>query len=177
MKHLTLLVLSSATLVWGAAPAWALDAYQDRKGPFLGLGVGGGGGATDTDNVEVRDGAGLVLMGRGGGGISQGMTMDLSFVWFTRDRAGHGLLAAAGNLFLTEELFVRLGVGLGKGEITDKDGDTLQEDFNLGVLAGGGVEFFLNANMAASLTVQVQRHTMGSVRYSGAHGFAGLTWY
>ena len=53
----------------------------------------------------------------------------------------------------------------------------LTEDFSLGLLGGGGVEFFLNSNLAAGLTVQLQRHLMSAVRYTGLHAVAGVTWY
>ena len=60
---------------------------------------------------------------------------------------------------------------------TDGEGDTLVEDFSLGLLGGGGVEFFLNSNLAAGLTVRLQRHLMSAVRYTGLHAVAGVTWY
>ena len=65
----------------------------------------------------------------------------------------------------------------GRGRVTDGQGDTLVEDLSLGLLGGGGVEFFLNSNLAAGLTVQLQRHLMSAVRYTGLHAVAGVTWY
>ncbi len=160
-----------------APAAWALDGYQDRKGGFAGGGVGGGGGSTDADDVAGGEGAGPFVMARVGGGLGDGLTMDLSYGWFTRDKVGHGLMAASANIFVTEQVFVRLGAGLGRGRVTDGEGDTLVEDFSLGLLGGGGVEFFLNSNLAAGLTVQLQRHLMSAVRYTGLHAVAGVTWY
>lgn len=177
MKRAATLALSAALTAAHPGAAWALDGHQDRRGALGGLGIGGGGGSTDTDNATVRDGAGLTLTARVGGGLSQDLTMDLSFMWFTRDRVGHGLLAVAGNAYVTDEVFVRLGTGLGRGTVTDGDGDEVASDFSLGALVGGGVEFFLNSNLAASLTVQGQYHFLSAVRYTGVHGVAALTWY
>lgn len=177
MRLIAMFVTALAALTLAAPSAFALDGYQDRKGAFGGFGIGGGGGKTDVDGVDVRDGIGLVGQARVGGGLNQHLTMDLSYTWFTRDRVGHGLLAVASNVFLTDELFLRLGVGVGRGVVTDKDGDTLKEDFSMGLLAGGGIEFFLNSNLAANFTVQLQQHLVSAVGYSGVHGVAGLTWY
>ncbi len=177
MRLISATVTTLATLLLAASPAMALDGYQDRKGMFGGIGIGGGGGRTDVDNVDVGDGIGIVAQGRVGGGINDRLTMDLSYTWFTRDRTGHGLLGVGSNIFLTEELFLRLGVGLGRGVVTDADGNAETEDFSMGLFAGGGIEFFLNSNMAAGFTVQLQQHMVSAVRYTGVHGVAGLTWY
>ncbi len=181
MKLITMILAAAValSLALSLAPsvAHALDGYQHRKGVFAGGGIGGGGGKTDADKADIRDGIGMVLQGRVGGGLNERLTMDLSYTWFTRDRTGHGLLAVGSNIFLTDELFLRLGVGLGRGIVTDSDGETLAEDFSMGLLAGGGIEFFLDANMAAGFTVQMQQHLVSSVRYTGVHGVAGITWY
>lgn len=177
MRHSATIVTCLAALLMAAPPALALDAYQSRKGVFAGGGIGGGGGKTDVDGFDGGDGIGIVVQGRAGGGLSQNLTMDLSYTWFTRDRTGHGLMAVASNVFLTDELFLRLGVGLGRGAVTDSSGDVETEDFSLGLLAGGGIEFFLDSNLAAGFTVQLQQHLVSKVQYSGVHGVVGLTWY
>ena len=177
MRFISTIAATLATLLTLATPAFALDGYQDRKGAFGGIAIGGGGGRTDVDGFDVGDGIGLVAQGRVGGGLNDRLTMDLSYTWFTRDRVGHGLMAVASNIFLTDELFLRLGVGLGRGVVTDAAGDTETEDFSMGLLAGGGIEFFLNSNLAAGFTVQLQQHLISAVRYTGVHGMAGLTWY
>ncbi len=182
------LALLAGLAVW-PSPAEALDAWRDRRGPFAGIGVGGGAGVSETDHDlrGERQGVGLFGMARAGGGITRRLTMDVSLGWMGRGffffvmstTEIYMLVAAATNVFLTDEVFVRGGLGVARGTLADEHPDKTNEvsAFSLGYLAGGGIEFFLNADLAASFTVQFQQHLFSDVRYTGVHGFAGLTWY
>ena len=139
-------------------------------------------------------------MGRVGGGIEERVALDMSLGWFgygqkksgVETQAQHTLLAVAANAFLSDHLFVRGGLGVAHGAATREapppdagsEGEAVpdpttdeESGMSLGFLGGGGIEFFLNSNLAASFTLQFQRHMGGPVGYSGVHGFAGLTWY
>ena len=185
------IVLTAVLLL--PSPANALDARRDRRGIYFGLGVGGGSGTSphDASLRTDRGGVGMVLHARGGGGLSQKLTFDASLTQFRQAETGeaveevseHTLLAIAANAYLTKHLFLRGGVGISQGSLYDTAtvlGAKVSNDASamaLGVIAGGGIEFFLGSQMAASFTLQGQFHTAASVRFSGVLGYAGITWY
>jgi len=178
-----------AAMLAAPAAAHALDAWRDRRGPLAGVGFGGGAGASDTtaNLAGDRSGVGLFGMARAGGGVNRRLTLDASVNWFGYGEKSTGretsnqhlLLAAAANVFLTDNLFARGGLGVARGILTDEysDRDLEVAEFSIGYLAGGGVEFFLSSDLAASFTMQWQQHVVADVTYTGVHGYAGLTWY
>jgi len=178
----------AALAVW-PSPASALDAWRDRRGPLAGIAVGGGAGVSETDeNLQGgREGVGMFGLARAGGGLNERLTLDASVSWFYRPEkikslettSSHVLVAAAANFFFTKNLFARAGIGVGPGTLADEYPDRTREvsSWALGYLAGGGIEFFLNSDLAASFTVQYQQHVFSKVRFTGLVGFAGLTWY
>jgi hypothetical protein len=185
------MVLTAVLLV--PRPGHALDARRDRSGVYFGIGVGGGTGTSPHDFSLQKDrgGVGMVLHARAGGGLSQKLTFDASLTHFTQTETGgpieeanqHTLFAVAANAYLTDSLFLRGGVGISQGELSDSFTALGAKVTNsasamaLGVIAGGGIEFFLGSDMAASFTLQGQFHTAATVRFSGVLGYAGITWY
>ena len=188
LKNFTTIPLVLAAVLW-APHALALDGYQDRKGPLVGAAIGGGyvASATEASVRGDRNGMGLAMGARVGGGVSDGLTLDLSFLHLgtaekegdVEIRSAHLHIAVGANLFLTDNLFLRGGIGLGNGALNDEAGDASTEktDTSLAVFGGAGLEFFLDSNLAASFLMQIQQHMVSEVRHSGIVGMAGLTWY
>ena len=178
-----------AVLAAWSSPASALDAWRDRRGPLAGIAIGGGAGVSETDAQlkSGREGVGMFGLARAGGGLNERLTLEAAVSWYYRPEkisglqttSSHVLVAAAANFFVTEHVFARAGLGFGPGTLADEYPDRTREvsSWSLGYLAGGGLEFFLNSDMAASFTVQYQQHVYSKVTFQGLVGFAGLTWY
>lgn len=147
-----------AGILTSSATAFALDAYQDRRGLFTGIGLGGGAAFQGDEQ-----GGAMMIDLQLGGGATRDLTFDLDLdVWFQLMDTHENWMITPGpelNYFITEGLFVRGGLGLalvfvtgdevketvpGGGKSSEKTDFTLGGDFSLGL----GYEFFAGANLA-----------------------------
>jgi hypothetical protein len=170
-----------AGILTASASAFALDAYQDRRGLFTGIGLGGGaafeGGGTG--------GAALIDL-QLGGGATRDLTFDMDLdIWFQLMDHHDNWMITPGpeiNYFITDGLFVRGGLGLALVFVTgEKVKDPVpgggksseQNDFTIGFdgSLGLGYEFFVNSNLALGMAVEgdyvvLKGDDVGSVNFS-----------
>lgn len=135
-----------------AAPAGALDGYQDRRGLFTGIGLGGGAAFQDGD-----PGGALLLDLQLGGGATERLTLDLDVdFWFQSMENHDNWLITPGpevNFFLYDGLFIRGAIGMA---LTFMNPDAGDADFEIGFdgAVGAGWEFFAGSNLALGLCVE-----------------------
>jgi hypothetical protein len=178
-----------------ASSAFALDAYEDRRGVFGGLSIGAGAGsaASTPDSAPNLDsGYGLGFHGHGvlGGGITESVTAAADLNWWVRSvRKGereysnqHISALGTANFYILDNIQLLAGAGFGYG-IWNGDYGTNDENFNfqeLGFAAkvGAGYEFWLNGNTALNFNLSYARHFYPrGGHFDTASGLIGLRWY
>ena len=148
-------VLAWALVLLTTSSAFALDAYQDRRGVFSGVGVGVGVGKADADKAESQ--TGFNFRGRLGGGANKQLTLDGevgAWVHFDDDQGASiysGLLGV--SYFPLDGLYVR-GVG-GASYLSVDEGES---ETGLAFGAGLGYEFFVDANLAIGIGADYLQH-------------------
>jgi hypothetical protein len=140
-----------------SSPAYALDAYQDRRGFFTGIGMGGGGAFQDG-----KPGGALLFDFQLGGGATKNLTLDLDTdLWIQIMDGYKNILLTPGpevNYFFGDTgLFVRGGIGMALTfiRIEDPPEGADDSDFKIGFdgSVGFGWEFFAGSDLAAGLAV------------------------
>ncbi len=141
--------LALLVLTCTAAPAMAIDGYQDRKGLYGGLGTGGG-----VEFLGSDPGGGLFFDAQLGAGATQNFTLALDMDFWTHVFNGNKIyMLTPGpevNFYIGDTgLFIRAGVGMAMTWPKN-------QDFMLGfdTSLGAGYEFFGGANTAMALAVE-----------------------
>lgn len=190
--------LIAAAVVLGAlcvsSNAFALDAYQDRRGLFAGVGLGGGPGAASVDNVAditgLDDGRqmGLHFNVLVGGGITERLTGAAEASWWIRTvQLGerhldhqHFSFMPVVSFFLFEGLHLKGGAGLAYASFdAERSGVSVHHyrEMGLAAKAGAGWEFFLNGTVAAGVDLTYTRHFYGGANFDTVNGALTLKWY
>lgn len=167
------IALSALMLLSLTGPAFALDAYKDRRGFLVRVGVGGvASQACGRECTDRHLGLGLRL--RAGVGLNKNTTAD--FGLHITDSAGEGLapaqgdsertivtLAVGANYYLDSGLYVRGTFGLGQFEETPPSipTGTLPSVKETGLVYGAevGFEVFANADWAVAISADLERHS------------------
>ncbi|MCA9543088.1 MAG: outer membrane beta-barrel protein [Myxococcales bacterium] len=162
--------LVALLLVGLAAPAWALDAYRDRRGLYYGLGIGGGNVTSKTDGSEGDGTLGFNIRGRLGGGVSQQLTLDgeLGMNLHSEEFAGGAEVSrqlytmyVGANFYPLKDtgLYLRGMGGMAVASVTVDIpglGSDSKSETGLGLGAGAGFEFFVNADLAIGVGADYQ---------------------
>lgn len=177
-----------------AAPASALDAYQDRRGILVGVNLGGGPGSANVDNPIELTGLddhrqiGFQLGAEIGGGMSERITGTLGFNWWIRtisinqrslDHHQLSILPTA-RLFVIDGLYGMAGAGLAYAAFdAERAGATLTRYREMGFAAkvGAGYEFFLNGTVAAGLEANYTRHFYSASDFDTVNALVTVRWY
>lgn len=178
-----------------ASSAFALDAYEDRRGVFGGLSLGAGAGSTVSQpdaGPNLDSGYGLGFHGHGvlGGGITKHVTAAADLNWWVRsvqkgDRSysnQHLSALGAANFYVLDNIQLLAAAGFGYG-IWNGDYGGGNDDFNYQELgfaakAGAGYEFWLNGNTALNFNLSYTRHFYPrGGHFDTASGLIGLRWY
>ncbi len=182
--------LIAVMLVGFAAPAWALDAYRDRRGLFYGLGLGGGNVTSETKTGEGDGTLGFNIRGRIGGGVSQMLTLDaeLGMNLHSEDFGNDVTVSRqlytmyiGGNLFPIENLglYVR-GMGgmvVASATIDTPVGSDSASETGLGLGVGAGFEFFANADLAIGAGADMQWISIEDTDLTMISLGINATWY
>lgn len=186
------MVFALATFV--ASQAFALDAYQDRRGIFAGVNVGGGAGfvgvdpVTDVTGLDENRRLGFHLGAEVGGGIGTRLTASLQGNWWIRtvtlgsrhlDHQHLNFMPTA-NLFIIDGFYAEGGAGLAYAVFDAERNDIrIQKYREMGLAAklGLGYEFFLNGTVAAGIKAGYTRHFYGNANFDTISGMVTLRWY
>ena len=165
--------VSAAIVLLSAAPALALDGYQDRRGLFLGVNAGGGISAPAEGDSEFGSRFGM----RVGGGVSESLTLDVSGDFlFMGDKLGRVLsFYGGGAYFFVPMAFVRAGIGFShyKRDV----GLVSESDPGLSFQVGAGFEMFVNSDLAAGFSVNYDRQQFDPGGINQVTGLIGISWY
>jgi hypothetical protein len=193
MRHL-LGAVSFLALILVSSSAFALDAYQDRRGIFLGMGLGGGIGAASTDlsgestGLDTGRQIGLDLSATVGGGVTESLTIGAQGNWWVRtvkfgERSlehQHLNLLANANLFILSGLYVEAGAGLAYAAFDTARGDIetfTYRELGLAARGGAGFEFFLNGTTALGVNAGYTRHFYNNAEFDTLSVGFTVRWY
>lgn len=177
--------------------AMALDGYQDRKGPFIGVGLGGGVSLVEADpegdvtGIDQGRKVGLHLHGIVGGGATDNLVFGAEANWWARtvyiegkeDRAlEHHHLNFSGVLdfFLFENFYVEGGMGMAYGIFdVERNGTTefRYQELGLSAKMGAGFEFFTSSNVAIGMRANYTRHFYSKASFDTLSAGFTLRWY
>ncbi len=185
-------VVVAFVLMLIASDAFALDAYKDRRGMFVGLGVGGGVGSVPDQPGEVTgvaDGEmGLATQLTVGNGIWKILTMGGQFNWWVRtvdvneqSLSHHHLnFLATASFFPLDFLYATGGFGMGYA-IYDSSvaGIEVKKYRELGIAAkvGAGIEFWVNGQVATGVEAAYTRHFYSGSDFDTFTGALVVKWY
>lgn len=192
-RHLTTTAIVLIALFFGVE-ATALDAYEDRRGLFLGIGIGGGVGAATTtfdgDQTGLDEGRqlGLNLSATLGGGANEFLTLGGQGNWWIRTvKVGSRSLShqhlnflADANLFFFDGFYGEGGVGLAYAVFdTARNSETTFTYRELGLAAkvGAGYEFFMNGTTAVGFNASYTRHFYNNANFDTVNGAITVRWY
>lgn len=185
-------VFALVTLI--GSQAFALDAYQDRRGIFAGVSVGGGAGfvgvdpVTDVTGLDENRRLGFHLGAEVGGGIGKQLTASLEGNWWIRtvtlgsrhlDHQHLNFMPTA-RFFIFDGFYAEGGAGLAYALFDAERNDVqIQKYREMGLAAklGAGYEFFLNGTVAAGIKAGYTRHFYGNANFDTISGMVTVRWY
>lgn len=136
-----------------SSPAFALDAYQDRRGLMGGV-MGGGGVVFTPDDVSGVMGLGVQF----GGGATEWLTIAATVDLYWLPALEQDALALRPGVqirgFVVGGLFGELNAGM---VWLAQEGD---DELGIAVGVGIGYEFFVGASQAISLSLGYERHAV-----------------
>lgn len=157
IPKLTAAMLGAAMLVMiFSSQAYALDAYQDRRGFFAGIGTGGG--------VAIQGGnpGGAIMFDlQLGGGATKNLTLALDTdLWIQIMDGYNNIVLTPGpevNYFFGDTgMFIRGGIGMALDFIKYDPEPDNADKFKIGIDAGIGLgwEFFAGSDIAVGLALE-----------------------
>ena len=167
------LVIAAIVLLW-AAPALALDGYQDRRGLFLGVSAGGGLISPPGGESEFSKRFGV----RVGGGVAENLTLDVSgdFLFMGGDIDGRIFsFYGGGSYFVVPMAFVRAAIGF--SQLKQDFALTNETDPGMAFQLGAGFEMFVNSDLAAGFSVTYDRQQFDNRGFNLVTGLIGISWY
>jgi len=166
------LVTAGIVLLW-AAPAFALDGYQDRRGLFLGLNAGGGRSSPSEGPSEFGRRFGV----RVGGGVAESLTLDVlgDFLFMGGDAGRVFSFYGGASYFVVPMAYVRGAIGF--SQLKFDVGLNTETEPGLAFQVGAGFEMFVNSDLAAGFSVNYDRQEFDSGGINQVTGLIGINWY
>lgn len=165
------LVTAAIVLLW-AAPALALDGYQDRRGLFLGLNAGGGRSSSEGDSEFGRR-----FGARVGGGVAENLTLDVlgDFLFMGGDSGRVFSFYGGASYFVVPMAYVRGAIGFSQLKVDVLLGS--ETESGLAFQVGAGFEMFVNSDLAAGFSINYDRQEFDSRGINQVTGLIGINWY
>lgn len=190
----TIALLISLAATFAAAPAFGLDAYQDRRGIFAGANLGGGAGFAAVDSTADLTGLdenrqlGLHLGVEVGGGLSERLTASFESNWSIRTvtigsrhlNHQHLSFLPVARFFIIDGFNVGAGAGLAYAVFDAERNEisiTKYREMGLAAKVNAGYEFFMNGTIAAGIEAGYTRHFYGNADFDTLGAQVTVRWY